>query len=162
MIDTARMYQNLLVNASYKNMNRDDIYFTSNYIRFAQNSRSQLNTLMKALISDGDLDTARDVLHQSLKLFPDEAVPMDFAGIELVSLAMALDEQDTASHLSDVLYTRADQWLSYVSDKPELARERKTSLNLYTASELSRIYRRHGDVEQAKRFNALFEKYYRG
>ncbi|MEL7146810.1 MAG: hypothetical protein AAFO69_10610, partial [Bacteroidota bacterium] len=162
LVDTARMYRNLLVNSSYKNMNRDDIFFTNNYVRFAQNSRSQLNTLMKALIRDGDLDTAKDVLHQSLELFPDKSVPMDFAGIEMVELALQLDQKDTARNLSDKLYIKADQWLSYTSDKPALAQVRKTNLNLFTLSELTRIYRRAGDLEQAKRFNALLEKHYRG
>ena len=162
LIDTARMYQNLLVNSSYKNMNREDIHFAGNYVFFTQNRRNQLNTLMQELIKDGDLDTARDVLHQSLELFPDEAVPVDFAGIEMINIAMQLDDKDTANDLSNKLYTRADQWLTHVSDKPELAQERKTSLSLYTVSELSRLYRRYGDIEQAKRFNALFEQHYRG
>ena len=112
------------------------------------------------MIDDGDLDTAREVFHKSLDLFPDNAIPMGFAGIDMLRYAMVLNETDTVKKMSNQLYATADEWLSYVADKSQLKLGRRTQLHLYTLNELTRLYHQAGDLERARKFNELFEKYY--
>lgn len=160
LVDTARMYRNLISRSSYNNMDREDIYYSGDYVFFTQNRRNHFNTLIKALIVEGDLDTAREVLHKSLEYFPDEAVPMDFSGIDLLRYALVLNQSDTVKRMSDQMYKDADEWLSYVADKKQLKNARRSQLSLYTLSELARMFHQTGDLGNARRFNELFEKYY--
>ena len=160
LVDTARMYRNLITRSSYKNMDRENIHYSGNYVFFTQSRRNQFNTLIGSLISDGELDTAKEVLHKSLEYFPEEVIPLDFAGIDMFKYALVLQESDTVERLSNSIYTAADDWLANVAGNDQLKTDRRTQLHLYTLAECSRICRQNGNVECAKRFTSLFERYY--
>lgn len=160
LVDTARMYRNLIDRSSYRNMNRKKIHYSGNYVFFTQSRRNQFNTLIGSLINDGDVDTAREVLHKSLEYFPNDVIPMDFAGVDMYRYARVLQETDTVKTLGDQLYHAAEDWLSYVAENKHLKTDRRTQLHLYTLNECTRICHQAGDLENAKRFNLLFEKYY--
>ncbi|MEL6561605.1 MAG: DUF2723 domain-containing protein, partial [Bacteroidota bacterium] len=160
LVDTARMYRNLITRSSYRNMNRKKVHYTGNYVFFTQSRRNQFNTLIGSLIKDGDVDTAREVLHKSLEYFPDDVIPMDFAGVDMFRYATVLQESDTVKRLGDHMYHAAEDWLSYVAENQHLKTDRRIQLHLYTLNECTRICHQAGDLESAKRFNQLFEKYY--
>ncbi|MGB3467457.1 MAG: hypothetical protein WBA74_19385, partial [Cyclobacteriaceae bacterium] len=160
LVDTRKMYDNLINKASYDNMNKENIHYSENYLSFALNRRGQFNTLIRELIREGDRDTASDVLHKVIDYFPEASVPYDFTSIDLVKYAIVLDEPEVSEDISEKMYDLAEEWLTYVNDHEKLSEDLRTKLHLYTLSELTRIYHQTGDLEKATRFNNLLEKHF--
>ncbi|MEP1094474.1 MAG: DUF2723 domain-containing protein [Cyclobacteriaceae bacterium] len=153
------MYDNVMNKFQWRGLDNPDIYHSQDYMGFCLNSRSTFNTLVRALINDGDYERAKNALIKCLEVMPNESIPYDFFSIAQVDLLLKVGEPGLATHIAEVTSQDAVEWLDYYLDKgikdPVTLQKKMLYLN-----ELARAYRANDDRELANKYESLFTQYY--
>jgi len=167
LVDTDKMYTNLTEKFYYRELDNPNVYYTEDYRKFVLNHRSTFNTLAAALINEGDMERAREVLMFMLERMPDEAIPYDYTASRTVALLYMTGENELARQIGETLGNRAIEMINYVQ---ESGNETGFVLqeNIIVLNELQRTMLMNGEEELAEKFtNAynqgmqLFENYRR-
>ena len=165
LVDTEMMYDNLMKNSFWRELDNSKAYFSEDHRGFIMNYRSTFNTLIKNLITEKEYDKAFEVIKESIKLIPDEAVMYDHFSVQLVEFLLDLktktnlDVDELANNIANVIGERADEILNYyydkgINDKYEINR------NLVSLNTLARAYNKFPNNELSKKYRELFEKNY--
>lgn len=161
MVSTEIMYNNLMNEFFFRELDNPDVYYNEDYRNFVLNHRSSFNTLAQALIEEGQTTRAREVLNRSLEEMPDEGVPFDYVTALTVQLLLAVGEEEKALAIADLLSSRADEMLTYLNEEnTEIGNERQK--NLIVLSQLSRSMAAAGMNEKAQAYQELLGKHYAG
>ncbi len=78
------MYHNMMEKFKWGNMNAPGIYLDENNRRMMTNIRNSFNRLASTLIAEGKMDSAKAVVNKSLELIPNELIPFEYFGLELI------------------------------------------------------------------------------
>lgn len=151
-VNTEIMYENLINNFYYRELDNPDVYYSEDYRSFVTNHRSSFNTLAEALINEGNQERAREVLFKSMELMPNESLPYDFTYITTVDLLFQIGEEEKAIEIAEILGTNADEILQYFADNL-ISGGLETQKNIVILNQLSRILSRYGEETLAKTFN---------
>lgn len=156
-VNTEVMYNNLMNNFHYRELDNPNVYYNQDYRNFVLNHRTSFNTLATALIDKGDKERARKALMFSLEKMPDEAVPYDYTAARTIALLFALSEDEKAIEIAQVLGDRAVEMVEY------LARENKDlgfelQRNLIVLAELQRTLYENGQEELAKKYEEAYQR----
>ena len=158
-VNTDIMYDNLLNNFHFRGLSDKNAYFNEDYRNFVLNHRSSFNTLAEALLNEGKIEKAREVLLKSIKIMPDEAIPYDYSATKLVDALFNVKEEVKAVEIAEIIAERADEVLAYyIENEIQLGFERQK--NLIILQELSRILTRFGKNDLAKKYNELLQEHY--
>ena len=160
-VDTRKTYDRMMHQFSWRGLDDPTTYNTGNYLMFAQNQRSNFNTLAEALLAEDQPEKARYALHKSLAVMPHETIPYDVASVRTAQLLLQLDDTESANHVADTLAHRYDELLTYLAEHPQPLYQRDLSVGLFTFNELARAYERAGEVERAEQYQKLLEHHYR-
>ncbi len=161
LVNTEVMYDNLMNNFFWRELDNPDVYYSEDYRSFVLNHRSSFNTLAQALIDEGQEDRAREVLNRSLQVMPDEGVPFDYVTSITVQLLLEVGETEKAVQIADLLSTRADENLGYMArENKQIGREQQT--NLIILNQLSRAMEFAGLSDKVQEYQEIFAKYYGG
>jgi hypothetical protein len=106
-------YEELMHTFSYRGLNKANIFYDENNLRFPANYRDKFARLANAYIASGDLAKAKEVANKCLDVMPDAAVPYDYYTPQLVPVLYAVGEKDKANAILDKLTQRSVQILSY-------------------------------------------------
>ncbi len=158
-VNTDVMYDNVMNKFQWRGLDNPDIYHTEDYLGFCLNSRSTFNSLVRALINEGDYERARNALIRCLEVMPNESIPYDYFSVSQVDLLLQVGEPELANHIAEVTSSDAVEWLDYYFDKgvrdPVTIQRRLLYLN-----ELARAYRSNDERELANKYENLFTEYY--
>lgn len=157
-VNTDIMYNNMMKNFFWRNLDDPNIYYDENYLRFPINTRSQFHRLAGQLMVEGKTDKAKEVLYKSLDVMPDKSIRYDLAIPPYVSLFFKLGEDKTALEIAKTLGTRAIANLEYLSKESSVS-SRDIEINLYTLDQLFRALREADQTELAAEYEAALEKY---
>lgn len=160
-VDTQLMFENMVDKAQFTNMDDASIHYAENYNFFAGNNRNHFNVLARALILDGDKDTAKQVLQHSVKVLPDEGVPFGMNNLATVQLLLQVEDKDTADHIATKMIDRAVEWLDYGIQNEIPLTHQESRRSLVALNEIARYYHQSGHSEEATRYAKLFDRYYK-
>jgi len=158
MVNTEVMYDNMMNNFHWRSLNDPDVYFSTDYRSFVLNHRSSFNTLAMALIKEGSIDKAREVLLKSIELMPDEGVPYDYFNAQTLNLLIRSGETEKAVEMAEILGERANQMLAYLS-KNNINNSFEARNNLITLNEIVRSLKNAGEDESAAKYEESFTEY---
>lgn len=158
-VNTSLMYDNLMNKYTWTNLDDPSVYYTQDYLGFILNSRSTFNSLASALIEEGKLDSARNVLIKSLEVMPHESVPYDFFNVQQVGMLLQVDELEIAKQIAEITSRDSQQWLDYYFSK-EGVEPIEMQKKLLSLNELSRAFRANGYKEEASKYEEMFSDYY--
>lgn len=154
------MYENMMVNYHWRQLDNPDVYYSEDYRNFALNHRSAFNILALSLIEADKHEKAREVLVRCLEVMPNKSIPFDYFNVQQVGLLLEVGENDLAAHVSEVSAKNASEMLDYYLergfyDQSEI-QQRLLSLNAIT-----RAYRSNRMNEEAAKYEEMFNKYYK-
>ncbi len=114
IVNSDVMYDNMMNNFYWREMNNPNIFYDENYKRFVFNARMQYMQLAFDLISnDNDKEKAKAVIHKSLEVMPDNVFPHDYIGAQFVSLLFEVGDKETAKTLAMQIAPRTKEMLDY-------------------------------------------------
>ena len=76
-INTDIMYDNMINNFYWRELDNEDVYFSEDHRGFILNYRATFNSLASELLKNGEKDKAKNVMMKSLELMPDKSVNFD-------------------------------------------------------------------------------------
>ena len=158
LVDTKTMYDNMMNNFFYRELDNSGVYYNEDYRNFALNHRSSFNTLARSLINAGEKEQAREVLNVSLDTIPDAAIPYDYVTAQSVGLLFAVGEEERATEIAELLGQRADEMLTYLA-KEEDADNLEQQKQLVMLNEVSNALKRAGNDELAQQYESVLNKY---
>ncbi len=160
MVNTEVMYDNLMNNFYFRELDNTSVYYNEDYRQFVLNHRSSFNTLAEALIREGKDEMAKEVTMKNLEVMPDAAVPFDFSTAKTAELLFTLDEDELALEISKTIGERADEMLYYYEKKGSFDRN-DFARNLTTLRDISLALDANGEKELAQKYNQAFQSHYR-
>ncbi|MFC6998525.1 protein O-mannosyl-transferase family [Rufibacter roseus] len=153
------MYDNLMNEFSWRNMNRDDIFYDENYLRFPANARDKYYQLAVAYLEDGDKATAKKIMDYIFEKLPDNAIPYDYYIPPYVVPLYEVGDEKRAQEIINVMFARSDKALQYYLDKSSLF-ESEIRINLFIMQQLAQVSRQVGHTQKAAEIEQRFMAYY--
>lgn len=158
LVNTDVMYENLMQNFFYRELDNPGSYYNEDYRQFVLNHRSSFNTLADALLLEQDTARAREVVLKSLETIPDEAVPYDFTSSKTVDLLYRVGENERALEIGKTVGERAMEMLAYY-DKTKWMDQYDYVSNLRLLQVLSSSLQNFGEQDLAQRYKEAFENH---
>jgi hypothetical protein len=157
-INTDVMYENMMKNMFWREMDNPNVYFDENYRRFPINARLHFWRLADQLLEEGKKERAREVALHSLNVLPDAGVPFDEMTSNMVSVLLQVGETEKATEVADLMSGRADETLDYyIRHSPGSQQEIRT--NLYILNQIVAAFKAEG-LEQGNRYEEIFMRHY--
>jgi len=158
-VDTDIMYDNLMNNFYYRELNNPKVYYNEDYRKFVLNHRVNFNTLVVALLREGKEKKAREVLLKGLELMPDASLPFDYTTATTIEYLFLLGEKEKGLELATILGNRADEKLGYyIENNTNLGYGLQS--NLVILRELAQTLNRYGELELAEQFAEALDSHY--
>ncbi|MGF7140219.1 glycosyltransferase family 117 protein [Roseimarinus sediminis] len=98
-VDTERMYQNLMNEFKWGNVNAPGVYVDENNRRMLTNTRNNFQRLAEALILEGKTDSAIQVLDRCIEMIPAEKVPYDYFALQVAKTYVDAGAKEKAAIL---------------------------------------------------------------
>jgi hypothetical protein len=153
------MYDNLMNNFFYRELNNPKVYYNEDYRKFALNQRASFNTLTAALINEGNEESAREVALKNLELMPDASLPYDYTSSTTIEYLLVVGEKERAIEMAKLLGQRADEKVGYyIKNNNNISFELQQ--NLVILRDLAQTMARYGELELAKQFGDALDSYY--
>lgn len=159
LVNTEVLYDNVMNNFYFREMNNPDVYYSEDYRNFALNHRSTFNTLAEDLLNQGNTERAREVLLQSLEVMPDKSIPYDHSNLQTASLLFQTGEDELALEIARKLGTRSQEFLHYYMAEDK-GSQNDIQKEMTVLSLLSRMLKNNGEEELAAQFESTFMEYY--
>lgn len=162
LINTEVMYDNLMNKFHWKGLDDMSVYYNEDYRNFFLNHRSAYNALARALLAEGDLERAKEVLLKCNEVMPNETVPYDVFSVQQVSMLIRVGENELAEEIATVVGDRATEWLEYVTSSGESpGGQYEMQKRLLQLNEIIRAFRNEPDGKEfAAKYEAIFNQYY--
>lgn len=159
LIDTEMMYDNMMNNFFWRELDNPEVYYSEDYRNFVLNHRAAFNTLAEALVAEGKMDKAKEVVLRCLETIPDEVIRLDHFSVQQIGLLLAFDEEEKAIEMADLMATRADEMLTYLFEN-NLADQYELQKNLIQLSEIARAFKATNNNDLAAKYEQMFRKHY--
>lgn len=161
LVNVESSYKKMLHDFGYRGLDNPKLYYNEDYRGFIQNHRGSLNSLAEAIIDQGDLTKAKEVIDFNLAKMPDAAVRYDITSVSTAEQLFRVGEKARAVEMATLLGTRAEEMVNY-----ELKKYTGISMevrrNLYILGELQRILYENGESDLAKKFESSYERILEG
>jgi hypothetical protein len=157
LVNTEVSFKNMMEKFQFRNLDRGDVYYSTDYRNFVLNHRSSFNTLAESLILKGDTARAKQVLLANLAKMPDEGVPYDYSNAQTVNLLFLVGDKKKALEVAEVMWPRADELAAHYISQRDYGRE--LQLSVVVLGELQRALFRNGETELAKKVEAAYDKH---
>jgi len=114
-IDTDRMYDNVMNNFKWGNVNMKDIYLDETNLRMCQTHRHLLSLLTRNLLDQGKTDKALNVLNKMKAELPDANVRYDLSDIEIVDFWDRVGKPEEANRVAGEIERQAKQYIAWAN-----------------------------------------------
>jgi hypothetical protein len=159
MVNTEIMYDNLMNNFHYRELDNPRVDYNEDYRQFVLNHRASFNSLAEALLREGKTEKASEIILKNLRTMPDEAIPYDFTTAKTVDLLYAIDEHERALEISQIIGERSNELLAYYTRKRAFDRN-DFARNLAILRDISITLNTNGEMELAQRYNQALQEHY--
>ncbi len=158
-VNTDIMYENMMENFYYRELDNPDVYYNQDYRNFVLNHRSSFNTLAEVLIEESKEEKASKALDASLTRMPNEAIPYDYTAATTVALLFRLGELEKAKEIAAILVNRADEQLGYYIEN-NITLGFEVQKNLLILQNISRTMDTYGESTLAEEYNTVLRTHY--
>ncbi len=167
-VSTEIMYDNLMNNFDYGNVNDPDVYLDENNMRMLTNIRNSFNRLASGLIAEGKKDSAILVIDKAFELIPYSTVPFEYFSLQLADSYYAANATEKGGKiLSEALNVFNDELGYFLSFRPKFlltqSINEEIQRSLFYLQTMERTARNFNDTEMANKIreslNRHFEKY---
>jgi len=158
-VNTDLMYDNVMNEFRFRGLNDPSVYNSIDHRNFALNHRSTLNSLANALLKEGKVDKAKNVLFKSLEAIPDNTIPYDYTSSQMVKLLYNIGERDKAKEIAEIIGVRANDALNYFG-MYNINIGNETQKNLLILNDLVNTMKAENENELAKQFEEYFMNHY--
>lgn len=160
-LQTDLMYDRLMKNMFWRNLDKPDLYLDENYRRFPLNARSAFYRLAEQLMAEGDNKRAKEVIDYCLKIMPDNPVTYDFYCPMFAGMLLKLGDEKRANEMADTMARRAEEELKfYTQGQTYLKKQMEIQSNLYMVQNLQMAYQQAGKMDRAKKYETILQTYY--
>ena len=159
LISTEVMYDNMVKNYFWRELDNPDVYYSEDYRNFCLNHRSAFNSLSRKLASDGDHEKAKDVIFKSLEVMPNESIPYDEFSVQQIDILLEVGEEELANEIAEIASRDAVEYLDYIFEQ---GRSDRNTLRkkLFMLNEIARAYKVNGFDEKASEYEKTLNEYY--
>ncbi len=151
------MYENVMNNMFWRNLDRSDIFFDEEHTKFVLNSRNCFIKLADQLMKEGNMDKAKVVLQRCQQVMPDKGIPYDVTTPTMVQLMIRAGMMEEAAGIADLMSKRADDLIQYYLKKGEKRNDRMQE-QMYILNYLAQVYQTTQEKERFERINQLFTR----
>lgn len=159
-VNTDVMYENMMNNFYWRELDNPDVYYPEDYRQFALNHRSSFNTLARTLLSQGDTQRAREVLNKSLEVIPDASIPFDYVTSQSIPLLFGVGEEEKAVEIAQLLGDRADEMLEYMAQGKTRGQDFEIQKQLVTLNSIAQALNRAGQEELGQKYDEILTRHY--
>ncbi|UOQ53166.1 glycosyltransferase family 117 protein [Hymenobacter cellulosivorans] len=154
------MFENMMKKFAYRNLDRADIFYDENNLRFPANYRDKFSRLAEAYLAAGDKATAKQVLDKCFQVMPDKSIRYDYYVPQFVVPLIQVGEKARANEIMDTMTSRAEQSLAYYSTRNSSLFDMEVQTNLLALQSVYRAAEEVGDQARAKKAVELLNQYY--
>ncbi|UOQ72316.1 hypothetical protein [Hymenobacter cellulosilyticus] len=154
------MFENMMKKFAFRNLDRADIFYDENNLRFPANYRDKFSRLAEAYLAAGDKATAKQVLDKCFQVMPDKSIRYDYYVPQFVVPLMQVGEKARANEIMDTMTSRAEQSLAYYSTHSNSLFDMEVQTNLLALQSVYRAAEEVGDQARAKKAVDLLNQYY--
>jgi hypothetical protein len=180
VVNTPVMYQNMLKNMFWRNLDNPEVYYDENYKRFPLNARKSFYMLASQLINESKmegnpmmqdmlppvvpgknrLELAKEVLDYCFKVMPDKATQYDVYTPQFIPLLQEAGNPKLADEIAEIMYKRAVEDLEFAVKERQSAASFDVQTNVYILQQLANSYRKSVDKAKSDKYKAAFERFY--
>jgi hypothetical protein len=153
------MYDNMMNKFSWRNLDREDIFYDENYLRFPANARDKYYQLTIEYLKAGDKATAKKIMDYVFTKLPDKSIPYDYYIPPYVVPLYQVGEQKRAQEIVNVMSARSDKALRYFLNQSSVF-ETEIRINLFIMQQLIQVARQVGMNEKAAEIEQNFMQHY--
>lgn len=158
-VNTDIMYENVMNEFRYRGLNDPKVYNSIDHRNFALNHRSTFNSLANALIREGKIEKAKEVIYKSLEAIPDISIYYDYTSSQTVKLLYRVGEKEKAKEIAMLLGERANDALTYF-EKYNISPGKEAQKNIMILNDLVNTMKAENENELAKKFEEYFRLHY--
>ena len=160
-IDTEIMYDNLMNKFKWGGIQNPKVYLDENNLRMLSNMRNSFSRLAEALLAEGKIDSARNVLDRSIEVLPNNRVPYNFFSIPVAESYYRINDTEKANdivkQLSDILLDELGYYLN-LEPRYSSSLDYEKRLNLHMLQELIRITGEYNQEDISKDLEEKFQQ----
>jgi hypothetical protein len=163
IIETEKMYNMLMNEFRWGNVNKAGVYVDENNRRMLTNTRNNFQRLAEALIAEGKSDSAVQVLDRCMEVIPLSKVPYDYFTLQIANTYLNAGATDKATNLFDELCDEFSNELKYYfgfDNKYFASLENEVRSNLFFLNEMNTLSDKLEDEELKNKIETNFELYY--
>lgn len=165
-VNSRLMYQNVMENFKWGNMEKPDVYIDENNSRMMMNIRNTFNRLAETLVAEGQNDKAVKVLDRCVELIPHKVVPYNYFSMMMAETYFKAGQPAKGKEIINTIMTDYKEQLDYFYTLKNPLRnsvDEEIQRILYFMREMSMICTRNDQPELQKEvssaFNSYFERY---
>ena len=158
-VNTALMYENMMHQFKYGNMNLPGIYIDENTMRMCRTHRMMFSELAEALYDEGQHDKCREVLDYAEQMLPGYNIPYDYTSATMAACYYRLGDIDKANTIMTKI---ADNCMEYLMWGASLSKEQRiaaqSTISHHNAV-MSYVLQNFERFLQKELFNKYYELY---
>lgn len=158
LVNTEKSYDNMINKFKYRGLDDEKLYFSEDYRGFVLNHRSALNDLAQALIDEGQMEKANQVLEFSLTKMPDRVIAYDITAPTLADLLFQVGQKEKAIEIAKLSGDRADEMISYLIEE-NYGMSIEVRRNAFILNTLQRTLYENGEMELGKKYEDALNKH---
>ncbi|KJF44078.1 glycosyltransferase family 117 protein [Draconibacterium sediminis] len=162
-VNTSAMYDNLMNNFEWGNMNDPEVYLDETNTRMMTNIRNSFNRLASALIEEGKKDSAIAVIDRCNELLPNSIIPYEYFALELADGYIRAGANDKGLEMVETAYgVFNDELTYYFSLQPKFMGGimEEIQRKLFYMQQLQRTASKAGNSELAEQIGGSLQSYF--
>lgn len=161
-VNTKVMYENVMQDFKWGNMEDPDVYIDENNSRMMMNIRNTFDRLASALVAEGKNDQAAQVLDRCTELIPHSVVPYNYFSMLMSETYFKAGKPEKGKEIINTMMASYKEQLDYYFRLKKPLRnsvDEEIQRNLYFMREMSMIATRHNQPELLKEVSTSFNSY---
>jgi tetratricopeptide (TPR) repeat protein len=161
-VDSKAMYEQVMNNFKWGNMNSPKVYIDENNARMMMNIRNTFNRLAESLVAEGQTDKAVQVLDRGIELIPHKIVPYNYFSIMMAETYFNAGKAEKGKEIINTIMTDYEEQLEYFFklNKPMRASvDEDIQRILYFMREMGAVCARGQQAELGKEVTTAFNNY---
>lgn len=161
-VDSKVMYENVMNNFKWGNMNNPKVYIDENNSRMMMNIRNTFNRLAETLVAEGQPDKATQVLDRCVDLIPHKIVPYNYFSMMMAETYFKAGKPEKGKEIINTIMTDYKEQLDYFFklNKPmRVSVDEEIQRILYFMREMGAVCARGEQAELGKDVTTAFNSY---
>ncbi|MDX1283532.1 MAG: hypothetical protein R3182_00895, partial [Draconibacterium sp.] len=164
-VETELMYNNLMNNFEWGEMDNPDVYLDENNIRMMTNIRNSFNRLATGLLQEGKKDSAIAVIDRCVELIPHERIPFEYFAAQLAESYINAGATDKGIEMIEKSFATVDDELNYffsldTKHQFSMGVAEEIQRNMFYMQTMVRVARNSGNTELSDRLNTTLQNHF--